>query len=1368
MSLNLNIDNYGSRSVVPITCNNVQGTGFYIGANCLLTAFHVVSDAKFDGANIIATISGKQCPCSLIEVGDMDVVILKSLLPIDDATIEKIPLLDTEFKKDLNLQIIGFPQEIGNGIDYFGVSVKNVRMLNDHSKGFDTVVQRTDAFGFYSYSGFSGSPVLNEFGYAVGVVTDQLHRSLGYTSIKSIAKELVKELEKYKIFINSNADELDTRPYGIGTCIKAAEKSLQKMSSRYCKELHVEDDDFDEFVRLFCGLGVKEEQDKLHSHFISWYQTLPQGYKEFCDNYTHFKHYLNTNIRDKDFYWDIECIATAKDPIYSEETYIKAYYLNTFQALLDELRVVQDAEQISKEKYLYISADAGYGKTHHLCHITQKICKETNIYLFFGTEFNTSSDPLRTIAGIRNWEDENYLKALNDEVASKGRYAIFVLDALNEGEGTFFWNEKLSQLINTLDTYPNIKLIVSVRTMESDDELLNVLKAPKWIQKEIGGFSDLNKALSKYFDFYKIFEETTKYKKYKEFRCPLFLKIFCESYYELPLEKRTDIDILLLYRLYFHKRNRAVSRGADEDPQRNVAGRLIYSIGERSLLTYHCNDIPRDKAVSIANKLCRNRLWSNNLYHSAIRENILMEYSNRLGEKLTMFQYDSMGDFVRANNIMVLNKTDQERFDYIKRLLNNCKSGNLSHKEINKTLNTVTAFLAVWNPDDSYWEKNDFKSGLLRQTLVSSLADRNLESKSCTLKKTVVQELLKNDNGLLDVNKVFQQFALYKDVLMPYLHDRLKVMDMLERDEKWTIGVNGLLDTYRLSYTINSVYLETVDDIKTYVWILCWMMTSSHPNLRCRLMRIVRVLLSDNPQLCTIIIDMFHDVNDPYVLSGVYGSIYGVLLLSRDKSLIHEVSERVYQYHYENQIDIPTELNGRIWTLKILEYNQFINPEDSYWKASQPPYAPKSDPMSFPDTEVFNNDYFGPEGGAHTLYHSLFAWDFNRYIIGTNSNNESKSFIKNGVNVRLDKITEAVAYRIKHVYGYSNILSEYDKSVAWEDRHYHSKERIGKKYQWIALGEVKAYLCDICSMTKDWFTEEPADVPYPWYADRTSHFDPTFKVFDNQQVFDNEIFDYLPTEDLFGSEGIEWLNSREQLPQHNIILTDKQQNEWVVLVGYQKYTEEKDGEKRESFLYYSPCLVKNIKDNADRFEEWAKNRNFYGRWMPESTGNYEFLWNECPWSDCYRQFDQDEIEIWRNEAPCKIKLPYSAQLQEDRMAIDDDDVIDSTVYMPCRQFYEMFGLYNAERGVVRDSTDKIIAINRHIPKDSLDGLVIRREYLDKFLSVNQYTLFYCNLGEKQLWMGKVLVNMQRLSSCCRYHVGESIQVVQPLTDERDL
>lgn len=677
MNLNLNIDTYGGKSVVSITCRGIQGTGFYIGSNRFLTAYHVVSDAEYDSSEIIALIDNKEIPCSLIKLGDMDAALLESHAEIDESIIEPIPLLATGFKKDLDLEIIGFPQEIGNGIDYFGLCVKNIRNLSHHEQGFDIMVQRTDAFGFYSYSGFSGSPVLNEFGYAVGIVTDQIHKSLGYTSIESIRVELDRKGVSYE----RNADILDTRPYGLGYSFEYVKKAINRAKTRYNENLHVQDEELENNLHFFCGIGVENEKQKLCNSFNSWYNVLPADYKVMCDKYQAFKAYVTTgNIEDK-LYYDLEGIAHEKDTKYKENAFLKGQYMTRFQELLDEMQEMQDVEDLYKNKYLYISADAGLGKTHHLCHAAKILSQQTNVYLFFGTEFCSTDDPLKTISEMMHWDNPNYLNELNDEMVRSHRYAVFIIDALNEGAGTFFWYEKLPQLQSELERYDNIKLIVSVRRMENNDSLREVFKKSEWKTYELGGFNYLKYAIERYFEYYHINENPEDFIAYTVFSKPLFLRIFCESYFSLPFDKRKDIDILYLYRLYFHKRNIEVSRETDEDPQRDVTSNLIYRIGERSLLTYNCCDIPRDKALSIANKLCRNRFWSNNLYHNSLRANLLMEYNTYYGVGYTTFEYDSMGDYVRADRMLALNQTDDEVFAHLKRLVLKFNDKSSSPKE---------------------------------------------------------------------------------------------------------------------------------------------------------------------------------------------------------------------------------------------------------------------------------------------------------------------------------------------------------------------------------------------------------------------------------------------------------------------------------------------------------------------------------------------------------------------------------------------------------------------------------------------------------------------------------------------------------------
>ena len=149
MSINLNIEKYGGKSVVPVTCGSSTGTAFYIGERRFLTAWHVVAEAETPGESISLLIEGETKYCRLDKLEDMDAALLTCTSDIPDIT--PIELLKTDFRDD-EFEIIGYPQELGNGIDYFGVSVKNLKELSNHDRGFDVMVMRTDPFGFHSYS----------------------------------------------------------------------------------------------------------------------------------------------------------------------------------------------------------------------------------------------------------------------------------------------------------------------------------------------------------------------------------------------------------------------------------------------------------------------------------------------------------------------------------------------------------------------------------------------------------------------------------------------------------------------------------------------------------------------------------------------------------------------------------------------------------------------------------------------------------------------------------------------------------------------------------------------------------------------------------------------------------------------------------------------------------------------------------------------------------------------------------------------------------------------------------------------------------------------------------------------------------------
>lgn len=69
----------------------------------------MVFDVEYDCFLIIVIIDGKDVLCELMKIGDiMDVVLLRCFELIDENFIEKILLFNIEFKKGLDLEIIGY------------------------------------------------------------------------------------------------------------------------------------------------------------------------------------------------------------------------------------------------------------------------------------------------------------------------------------------------------------------------------------------------------------------------------------------------------------------------------------------------------------------------------------------------------------------------------------------------------------------------------------------------------------------------------------------------------------------------------------------------------------------------------------------------------------------------------------------------------------------------------------------------------------------------------------------------------------------------------------------------------------------------------------------------------------------------------------------------------------------------------------------------------------------------------------------------------------------------------------------------------------------------------------------------------------
>lgn len=1321
-------------SVVPVRCDNERGTAFFIGPDTLVTARHIVAQNAVNGVPVIIS-TDKQVLCDVEYIAEegvnVDVVLLRCK---DYQQEDHLKLLAAEFNEDRQLTIVGYPKEFGNCSDIISMEVQD--RLGNRKEDYDTTVVRTDSLAFSSYKGFSGSPVLNEKGSVIGITVNQLGGSLGYASIKSLAARL----EEYGTIVSKDWQSEDFSPCGRGSSQRQVEKAVGYAALRYNRNLHVGNSDFDEEVNMFAlrqyRLYKEKDVKKIeYKAIISFGKELVKYRKGDYDMlFTMLRIWRNNNPNKEK--WSPK---------------IKDFYRDEYP----KLQPLIDKWRLGKNQIVLAKGKAGMGKTHYVCATAERLCKEMNVYLLFGSRFSEDQDfesQLCSMMGI----GENALQKLNDKMIEEDSNALIIIDALNEGATESFWNVAMKRMETLLKQNDRLKLLITYREDEEFD-----LSIPRNII-ELRGFEDnTQEAIQKYFAYYQIEDSDGEIQKryFAEFNEPLFLSMFCVVANCDFRFTMGDFTYSELFHQYIKYRNDIVSKGVDEDSHRNVTEKALMKFANYSLYYNQCSDISRQKARHYADQICRNRSWSNNLLNWILKENLMLS-TGQQGEQL-MFGYQKMGDFLMADIFMHNKMTDEAKIDFI------LEKG--THREYASYRRFIIALLSEWE-------------------LIPRLLERKNSTKIHHLILASLRHHGKNDQVILEwmqTNNIYSVRILHDflqditiDVFMS-AHQKLKSIDIAHRDKVWSTMVNQeyshRLDAQRFADFIAIIPREDTDEgWSKIVILLCWMCTSPHPYVRGVVMRKLVEIFGYKPQMALFALNEFFDCNDPYVVQVVTSAIYGYLLRKRDAKKTNEIADLILQFFYLEH-KAPEDVLIRQWTMLTLALTDELNGINTHFSAIRPPFVSKNPyDLVVDKAEEISKDYFGLSNGSWKMYETLYGFsDFRRYIIGTNSRANSDVFLKKeGTHVKTLLLTDIilmVANIAKHDFHWNDELGKLDDNVYSEGRYNNLTERFGKKYLWLALYKADALLSDHfkvadgCNYLYSPTENDIEPTPYPWHTREYSRIDPTILNASDALAYTSFQADEL--EDVQSETNEQWMSKEHQIPKPRLMLKDTDGSEWIVLTCYDGYRlDAEEGTVKDLFLFSNTAFIKY--KELEIFWRWAAIQNFYGRWMPERrNGSIDYLWNEYPWAETYKRTLRD-VDDWENPgkgATFKINLSYEAQLQEEWIGLDETEMYLKEVSMPNHLVMEALNLYTAERGVIRAKNDNTI-VARNFSIGRMNGLAMRREYLDQYLSENNLALVFYSLGEKCITQNETYQSIgQRhdLSGAYCYHDG-SFEVIQPM------
>lgn len=351
------------------------------------------------------------------------------------------------------------------------------------------------------------------------------------------------------------------------------------------------------------------------------------------------------------------------------------------------------------------------------------------------------------------------------------------------------------------------------------------------------------------------------------------------------------------------------------------------------------------------------------------------------------------------------------------------------------------------------------------------------------------------------------------------------------------------------------------------------------------------------------------------------------------------------------------------------------------------------------------------------------------------------------------KIAERWVYNKTIELGYDKDLHSDFDSLVWRSSYSRQRwkiERIGKKYQWIAMYELLARISDNYKFLDDSWSKEEAEFISPQII-HIRDIDPThipksheFWWYDEE--LENYLFTNISNKDFIKNEKKlwvkDWIESNDWIPEYKDLIERVDENwiEWCLLEGYFSITER--DEKNDMSTHKGRQLRNQIrsyiieKDDTSEMVEWLKEKNFMWReLMPESTDNhYSYIW-ELYWSEGYNNlytpyywYEEWTDNYWK--LPKKVIVTAENYLTE-REWDDVEWIWKENMILLSKFLWDNLNCeWNDKLEAFINKKWEIIAFNPIIKCVKENSLLIRKDFLLEFLNTNNLSIIYTVLWEK--------------------------------------
>lgn len=1038
------------------------------------------------------------------------------------------------------------------------------------------------------------------------------------------------------------------------------------------------------------------------------------------------------------------------------------YKLNHAYESLDDYSSYLNSDEVAafNNPYIFLYGDGGIGKSHILAEtIREREFDGCESLLFLGQHFKEYSNPLPNMLKELelSWSSEVFFNFLNKRAEKNNKRIIIFIDALNEGNGKIIWKEYLAGIVEQMKQYPWLGLVVTIRT-----EYVNPLFAEnqclenEFVTVRHKGFSTIEyKAIKKYFDYYNVQFNDLPFAE-QEFRNPLFLRLLCEGFRNEYINL-SDINITDVHKKYLNNINQKISTVCGYSRHINLVKKSIDELVKYKYTTNTMNNlIPLDDAYQIIANIEQKYNVNNSVFDELLSNGVITQNKSYDNFDYIYITYEKLDDYLYAHLLVddleiIGDDNFREKYKHIYRYGDVLEALSLTLSERSdielfnlfdgKKENVINAFC-----NSLKWRKSD----TISDTTMNYINEYVLKYKHGFESLMEVLLLLSTKiNHYMNADKTTEYISNHS---MP---DRdaifIPFFDKLFYEEGSSI--NRLIDWCYFNNGDNNTLDET---IRLAAELMALFLISSNRKLRDKTTKALIRLLSGRIDILISILDKYKDIDDPYVIERLYAVSFGCVVSEKDNTNIERIAQYTFDTIFKKENVYPNILL-RDYAKSIVEFALYKIPDLNISLVDiQPPY--KSNIPNIPTDEEISRyrfdytksdfkDYYMSQNSILSSMKVEYDregspggyGDFGRYTFQSYFSAWDDLDFNNLKNIAIQRIFN-LGYDVeKH--------GKYDLKIGSGRFNNNSVERIGKKYQWIALYELAAQVSDNYKMK--YHTDEYGNTKEIFckgaYEPSLRNIDPTaMNDFDIEEsrLLHNKLYS-IPS-----ATNSQWLSEFNDLPAiEDLLVINYDHVNYSLLNGWYIWTEEKNlGEKRftnpkkDMWIQINSYIVK--KESYDAIVKTLKNKDFMGRWLSEPNDNYYLYNKEYYWSEAY--------EFYRNPYYCgeewvnldkrgnfninntQVLIPSCRYISE-----RDGDSLESknslSWYKPCDELFRCLHMrHGSNNSTLYGANGEILCFDSNELLRENIGLFIDLEKLNDFLRINDYKIFWTLLAEKRI------------------------------------